>query len=300
MKLFSYFSAIILTFSLLNPSFSEDVKKPQDSKVVRMEDIKQEILGLDKEYTRGRLIKIKVSPLPASENTITAMYKFTLLKNGKKSEDFEILSNSAKNTDPQKSTSDLIFTIPCDFTGKYQVIFAATYIETKTGTNEVIRVYNPEVLVYDVKMSGAAPDVPDIDPDVPAGKFGIIKPVYQAALKLDVPKEKKTALFEGLANSFSSMSSTIAAGVYKDSADEATQAENINKFLKAAIEQNNKAIENVLGKEGRSKFDGTIDVVVKKKLDELFDSGKMRKFSDYQDFWAEVSEGFRQAMKGVQ
>jgi|JI10StandDraft_1071094.scaffolds.fasta_scaffold91589_3 hypothetical protein len=301
MKILTNLFIAVLSLSLLfSPIYGQDKEPKTDKieKIIKMEDIKQEILGVNKEFPRGRMIKLNVSPLPASANPITAMYKFTLLENGKRTDDLEILTKSAKSTDPVKEGSDVIFTAACDSKGKYQLIFAATYIETKPGTVEIVRVYNPEVKVYDIKIAGA-PDIdPNIDPDIPSGTFGMIKIVYDESKKIDVPKEKKKALFEALTNSFSGMSAKIAAGIFKDSTDDKEQADRVNDFLMQSKKINNDAIEAVLGKDGKSKFDGTVDVAVAKKMNELFEAGKMRKFPEYQAFWAEISEGFRLAAKG--
>lgn len=299
MRILKLVVSLCLLLFAFNPLIGDDKLAKQDKveKIAKMEDIKQEILGVNKEFKRGQLIKLKVSPLPVSDNPITAAYKFTLLENGKKSEDLEILTKSQKNSDPVKDGSDIIFTARCDFNGKYQLIFAATYIETKSGTAEIVRVYNPDVLVYDIKISGQVPDNP-VNPDIPSGTFGMIKAIYDESRRMDIPKEFKVILFDKLANVFSGMSSKIAAGIFKNSDDEKEQADRINTFLKQAKEENNKAIEE--SKVDKSKFDGHIDIIVQKKLNELFDAGKMRKFEEYQAFWAEIAEGFRLAKKGLE
>ena len=258
-------------------------------------EAKQTLLGLDKEYMPGELIQIKVSPLPGSANTITAVYNFTLLENGKPSQSCEVLTKKEKNTDPKKSGSDFIFTMKCGGLAKYQVVFGVTYIETKSGTSEIISVESPELVIYDVKVSGVQPEP---EPNVPDGNYGMIRAVYMEALKLKLDKPVKIALFGAMRNAFSGMSSKIAAGIYKDSTNEEEQADKINKFLMDSKEATTKAFDDA--KVDNTTFDGNMDVVIKDKLKELFDKGQLRKFSEYQNLYAEISQGFDLALKNLQ
>ncbi len=257
---------------------------------------KQTLVGLDKEYSRGELIKIKVSPLPGSANTITAIYKFSLLENGKVSQNCEQLTKSEKNTDTKKATSDFIFTARCDPNTRYQVLFMVTYIETKTGTSEIVEVVSPDPVIHDVKISGTVPE-PLPDPTVPDGKFGMIRVIYLESQKLTLSPSVKKALFEEMRNTFSGLSSKIAAGVYKDSSIEQEQVDRINGFLTDSGNATTEAFKKVnLPKE---TFDGNIDVAIKGKLQELFDKGFLRKFNDYQVVYAEIAEGFDLAARTI-
>lgn len=288
---------LFLCFSLLfcGQTYGEDRKS--DVKVVKMEDIKQELTGLNKEYNQGDLVKVKISPLPKTANTITAVYKLSLLENSKKSDNCEALTKVEKSTDEKRDGSDFVFAARGSPNNRYQILFAATYIEHKPGTNEIVNVYNPDIAVYDVKINGNNPGPqPDVDPNIiPDGPNGFIKLVYNESMKLKTDKIKSKTLFTNLANSFSGMSSKIAAGIYKDSTDDAEQADRVNRFLTESKELNNKAITD----SGVDKilFDGTFDVAIKGKLDELFNAGKLRKFNEYQSIWAEIAEGYRLAAK---
>ena len=85
MRILKLVVSLCLLLFAFNPLIGDDKLAKQDKveKIAKMEDIKQEILGVNKEFKRGQLIKLKVSPLPVSDNPITAAYKFTLLENGK-------------------------------------------------------------------------------------------------------------------------------------------------------------------------------------------------------------------------
>lgn len=272
-------------------------KSNEPTMVIKMSEIKQTLSGLDKEVTPGTLVKVKVSPLPTSTNTITAVYKFGLLENGKLSNNYEVLTSSERNTDPAKTTSDLIFTTQPMNTIRYQVLFSAVYIETKPGTTEIISVQNGPINVYEVKVAGYVP--PDVPPDVviPDGNFGLIRSVYLESIKLGITKELKVKLFTNLSNVFSGMSSKIAAGVYKDDANEDTQIKRIEDFLKETKTLVNNATKDS-GVDPKV-LDGNIDVVVKSALEKAYADGKMRKFADYQAAWAEIAEGYRLALKNV-
>ena len=268
----------------------------------KMSEIKQTLLGLEKEVAPGQLIKIKVSPMQVtSENTVTAIYKFALLENGKLSNNCETLTTSEKNTDPPKTGSDFIMTTLCDNTIKYQVIFSVTYIETKTGTKEVISVTNSPVAIYDVKVSGYKPPTPNPTPNpdnIPDSNFGLIRIVYLECIKMELDKDKKAILFDALANTFSAMQSKIAAGVYKDSTNEDEQIDRVETFLKETKTSVNDAIKKT-GIDPKI-FDGKVDVAIQGVLSKAYDAGKMKKFADYQSAWAEIAEGFRLSLKSQQ
>ncbi len=293
MRIFSCIFAGIACLGLMVPGYSYDDKKAPEPKVVKMEEIKQELVGLDKEYTPGKMIKVKISNLPKTANQITAVYKLTLLENGKKSTNCEVLTRVERNTEDKKDSTDFVFAAECSKSVKYQVLFAVTYIEQKPDTKEIVNVYNPDISVYDVKIAGI-PDVPDVD-IVPDGPNGFIKLVYTKCMEVNVDAAKRKTLFTNLANSFSGMSSKIAAGVFKDSANEDEQIAKITEFLKQTKEENNKAMEQ----SGVDKllFEGTLDVAIQTKLSALLDSGKMKRFSEYQAVWGEISEGYRLAAK---
>ena len=304
-KIMACFLSIVLSLILVFPSYHaafglEDNKpKVVSQGVIKITEIKQVLAGLDKEYAPGKLIKIKISPLPTSSNVITAIYRITLLENGKVSQDCEVLTKSARSNDPPKTASDFIFTAQCGAKIKYQVLFAVTYIETKPGTAEIIDTFSPDIALYDVKISGQPDIVPDPDnPDIPPGNYGMIRLTYLECQKLTLDKATKIKLFTNMRNTFSGMSSKIAAGIYKDSNNDEDQAANVNKFLNDAKEANNKAFED--SGVPKTTFDGNIDIAVKTKMEELFNSGKLRKFSEYQALWAEISQGFDLAVKGLQ
>lgn len=285
---------LMVVLGLVTGNYAQDTKKPETKQVIKMNDIKQTVLGLEKEHSTGDLIRLKISPLPTSPNVITAIYKLILLENGKISPNAEVLTKVERSTEPRKSEADFIFTVKAVEGIKYQVIFAVTYIETKPGTAEILDTYSPQISVYDVKLSGV---MPEPNPDIPPGNYGMIKAIYQECQKLPFNKATKAVLFTNLANSFSGMQSKIAAGIFKDSDVEAEQAENINKFLTDSKLSNNAAIEEA--KVDRTKFDGTIDVIVKAKMAEMFANDKLRKFAEYQGLWAEIAEGFKLAAKGL-
>lgn len=293
-----FLMSIVVSFGILMGIFGQDKTLPIPNppiKIKAMDEIKQTLLGLEKEVKPGNLVRIKVSPLtvPAGGNTVTAIYKFALLEDGKISNNGEVLTFSERNGDPERKGSDFIFTVQNNLI-KYQVIFAVTYIETKAGTTEIVSVANVPMSVYDVKVSGYVPPPPT--PDViPDGAFGLIKSVYLATKTINVEGEKRAKLFTNLANAFSSLSTKIAAGVYKDDSNEDKQIANIEGFLKDTKEAVNQAIKDA--DVDPKVFDGTVDVVVKAALTKAHDAGKMRKFADYQSAWAEVSEGFRFALK---
>lgn len=294
-NLFKYLVSIFLSLCIVGATISEE-KPVQTQQIIKMDNIKQTLIGLEKEYNAGELIKIKTSPLPLSTNLITAIYKFSLLENGKVSQNCEVLTKSESNSAPKKSGSDFIFTAKCGGGIKYQVLFSVIYIETKAGTPEIVDTYSPEIQVYDVKISGVQPPSPD-NPDVPPGNYGMIRVVYLECQKLSLDKATKAKLYINMRNAFSGMSTKIAAGVYKDSDNEAEQADNINRFLKDSKEATSSAFEQ--SGVDKSKFDGNIDIAVKSKMEELFSSGKLRRFSEYQSLWAEISQGFDLATKGL-
>lgn len=292
MKILKYFACLLLSISLLIPTYADG--KPLDAKaekVIKMEDVKQKLLGLDKEYNPGDFVKVKISPLPASSNPFTAVYKIALLENGKISDNCEIVTKTQKSGDPVNPGSDFAFSARNSGL-KYQVLFAATYVEYKPGTAEVVSIYNPDVVIYDVKIAGYVPPAPI---DIPEGTFGLIRSVYMEAAKISVDADKKLKLFTNLSNTFSGMSSKIAAGVYKDSDVEADQTKKLEDFLKETKTSVNSAIAEA-GVDPKV-LDGNVDVVVKSVLEKLYDAGKMRKFVDYQGAWAEIAEAFRLAIK---
>jgi len=292
MKLLSKILSGFLILGLLSPVYCDDKKSPDVPKVVKMEEIKQELTGLEKEYAPGKVIKVKISPLPKSTNKVTAIYKLTLLENGKRSANCEVLTKVERSTDEKRDGSDFIFAAECTKNIRYQVLFAVTYIE-QNDAKEVVQVYNPDISIYDVKIQNIGPDV--IPDNIPDGANGFIKLVYLQCEKVNLDPEKRQKLFINLSNSFSGMSTKIAAGVFKDSDNQDEQINRIQDFLKKSKEENNKAKEDA----GVDKlvFEGNMDVAVKTKLSELLDSGKLRKFSEFQAIWAEMSEGYRLAAK---
>lgn len=291
--------AIIASLGLLFGSFGyaeEPHKAPSPPiSIKQMTDIKQTLIGLEKEISPGNLVRVKISPLTvqAGGNTITAIYKFALLEDGKISPNGETLTPTERSGDPVRTGPDFILSIPPNSTIKYQVIFAVTYIETKAGTTEVVGVSNIPIAVYDVKVAGYVP--PPTPNNVPEGAFGFIRAVYQESIKLNVDKDKKIKLFTNLANTFSGLSSKIAAGIYKDDSDETKQINNVETFLKDTKVAVNDAIKDS-GIEPKV-LDGNIDVLIKGILEKLYNEGKMRKFADYQASWAEIAEGYRFALK---
>lgn len=293
--------AILLSLGLFVGGIAEEtvpvVNKVQNVAGVKMAEIKQTLSGLDKEVPIGTLIKVKVSPLSAPANSvITAIYNYALLENGKLSNNIEILTGSERTGDPARTGSDMIFAVK-DNTTKYQVIFSVNYIETKVGTSEIISVQKAPIQIYDIKVSGYVPPVPG--PDViPDGNFGLIRSVYLESIKLTLDKDKKIKLFTNLSNAFSGMSSKIAAGVYKDDNDDANQVKRVEDFLKETKALVNQAITDS-GVELKV-LDGNVDVVVKSALEKAYETGKMRKFADYQAAWAEIAEGYRLALKSQQ